>query len=93
MTLYPSGKVEVVFQHLANRTPFGDVALREQFRQRLNQLPDVNIAAAKLALRPGFPISILADSTTTTALVEHLQWFYEQAHLYDRPDETLAALQ
>ncbi|MTK03818.1 DUF262 domain-containing protein [Micromonospora sp. CP22] len=93
MTLYPSGKVEVVFQHLANRTPFGDVALREQFRQRLNQLPDVNIAAAKLALRPGFPISILADSTTTTALVEHLQWFYEQAHLSDRPDETLAALQ
>ncbi|QGN48618.1 DUF262 domain-containing protein [Micromonospora sp. WMMC415] len=89
MTLYPSGKVEVVFQHLASRLPFDDVALREQFRQRLNQLPGVSIAAAKLALRPGFPLTVLADSTAAAALVEHLQWFYEQAHLSEGTDEQL----
>jgi hypothetical protein len=52
--IYPSGKVEVVFQHLSVRPPFDDVTLREELRQRLNQLPGVDIAAAKIALRPGF---------------------------------------
>ncbi|MFD0782428.1 DUF262 domain-containing protein [Micromonospora azadirachtae] len=89
VTVYPSGKVEVVFQHLANRAPFDDVTLREQFRQRLNQLPGVNIAAAKLALRPGFPLTVLADGKTAASLMEHLQWFYEQVHVSEETDETL----
>ncbi|WP_223884308.1 GmrSD restriction endonuclease domain-containing protein [Micromonospora craniellae] len=89
MTIYPSGKAEVVFQHLANRSPFDDVALREQFRQRLNQLPGVNIAAAKLTLRPGFPLTVLADSNAAACLVEHLQWFYEQAHFSEEAGEPL----
>ncbi|MEV0216459.1 DUF262 domain-containing protein [Micromonospora sp. NPDC050695] len=90
VTLYPSGKVEVVFQHLASRLPFDDVTLREQFRQRLNQLPGVSIAAAKLNLRPSFALTVLADSAAAAALVEHLQWFYEQTHLSEQEeDETL----
>ncbi|GAB4106576.1 DUF262 domain-containing protein [Micromonospora taraxaci] len=89
VTLYPSGKVEVVFQHMASRLPFDALALREQFRQRLNQLPGVNIAAAKLTLRPGVPLTILADHAAASTLVEHLQWFYDQAHLSEEADETL----
>lgn len=91
MTLYPSGKVEVVFQYLANRLPFDDVRLREQLRQRLNQLPGVNIAAAKLTLRPGFPLTVLADDSAAAGLVEHLQWFYDQAHLSKEAEETLTS--
>ncbi|MEV4757814.1 DUF262 domain-containing protein [Micromonospora sp. NPDC049559] len=78
-TIYPSGKFEIVFQHLSIRTPFDDIALREEFRQRLNQLPGVKIATAKLALRPGFPLDVLVDSTAREALIEHLGWFYRQA--------------
>ncbi|MGW1058254.1 GmrSD restriction endonuclease domain-containing protein [Micromonospora rubida] len=79
--IYPSGKFEVVFQHLSTRMPFDDLALREELRQRLNQLPGVNIAAAKLALRPGFPLTVLADADAREALVDHLRWFYDQAQL------------
>ncbi|MCX4391278.1 DUF262 domain-containing protein [Micromonospora peucetia] len=79
--IYPGGKVEVVFQHLSVRTPFNDVTLREELRQRLNQLPGVNIAAAKLALRPGVPLEVLADADAREALLDHLRWFYDQAQL------------
>jgi hypothetical protein len=80
-TIYPSGKFEVVFQYLSSRAPFDDVELRDQLRQRLNQLPGVDIAAAKLALRPGFPLKALTIAGNVAALVEHLRWFYEQAQV------------
>ncbi len=80
-TIYPSGKFEIVFQHLSIRTPFDDLTLREELRQRLNQLPGVEIAAAKIALRPGFPLAILADPQVRDALIGHLAWFYQQAQM------------
>ncbi|MGC4806736.1 GmrSD restriction endonuclease domain-containing protein [Micromonospora sp. DT233] len=79
--IYPSGKFEVVFQHLSIRTPFHDLTLREELRQRLNQLPGVHIDAAKLALRPNFPLTVLADADAREALLDHLRWFYDQAQL------------
>ncbi|MEU7611677.1 DUF262 domain-containing protein [Micromonospora sp. NPDC049204] len=78
-TIYPSGKFEIVFQHLSTRPPFDDIELRKQFRERLNELEGVNIAAAKLALRPGFPLDILVNVKAREALIEHLRWFYGQA--------------
>jgi alkylated DNA nucleotide flippase Atl1 len=88
--IYPSGKFEVVFQHMSTRPPFDDVTLREEFRQRLNQLPGVEIAAARIALRPGFPLTVLADSKVRDVLGEHLAWFYEQAQLLT-PDREVTA--
>ncbi|MGV9980593.1 GmrSD restriction endonuclease domain-containing protein [Micromonospora wenchangensis] len=87
VTVYPSGKCEVVFQHLSIRTPFDRVTLREELRQRLNQLPGVEITAAKLALRPNFPLTVLADAEARDALLDHLRWFYDQAQV-STPDET-----
>ncbi|MEW2329433.1 DUF262 domain-containing protein [Micromonospora chersina] len=84
--IYPSGKFEVVFQHLSVRVPFNDIALREELRQRLNQLPGVDIAAAKIALRPGFLLTVLADADAREALLDHLRWFYDQAQT-PAPDE------
>lgn len=83
-TIYPSGKFEVVFQHLSSRAPFDDPALREQLRQRLNRVPGVEIAAAKLTLRPGFPLKVLTTPGAADILLESLQWFYEQAHLTEQ---------
>ncbi|MER7333516.1 MULTISPECIES: DUF262 domain-containing protein [unclassified Micromonospora] len=79
--IYPSGKFEVVFQHLSVRAPFDDVTLREELRQRFNQLPGVDIAVAKIALRPGFPLAVLVDADAREALLDHLRWFYDQAQL------------
>jgi alkylated DNA nucleotide flippase Atl1 len=78
MTLYPSGKCEVVFQHLATRRPFDDRTRREEFRQRLNKVPGVNIAEARIALRPGFPLTVLANAADRDLVIEQLGWFYQQ---------------
>ncbi|SCL26070.1 6-O-methylguanine DNA methyltransferase, DNA binding domain [Micromonospora pallida] len=81
--IYPSGKFELVFQHLSIRPPFDDIALREEFRRRLNELPGVKIAAAKLALRPGFPLGVLESEEARARLIEHLGWFYQQTVNFD----------
>ncbi|MFV2022378.1 GmrSD restriction endonuclease domain-containing protein [Micromonospora sp. LOL_023] len=77
--IYPSGKFEIVFQHFKNRVPFDDMALRAEFRQRLNKIPGVNIAAARIGLRPGFRLPVLADPAARELLIEQLDWFYQQA--------------
>lgn len=51
----------MVFQHLSNRPPFDDAALRDKFRLRLNEFPSVDIPFAKIGLRPGFPLTVLAN--------------------------------
>ena len=51
---YPTGKCEVVFQHMAVRPPFDDIELRREFLNSLNKIPGVDLPEAKLELRPGF---------------------------------------
>lgn len=80
-TIYPSGKFEFAFQHLSTRAPFDSVELREEFRQRLNQVPEVAIARAKLALRPSFALRTLAKAEARAVLCEQLRWFYQRAHM------------
>lgn len=82
-TIYPTGKIEVVFQHMASRAPFDDVELRHQFRQRLNLIDGVEFPAAKIELRPGFPIEVLSTSEARDALIEHLAWFIETCRDFD----------
>jgi len=78
--IYPSGKFEVVFQHLSRRSPFHDLAQREELRQRLNTINGVDLPAAKIDLRPGFDLSILANSAAREQLTDTLGWFYDRAH-------------
>jgi alkylated DNA nucleotide flippase Atl1 len=91
-TIYPSGKLEVVFQHLTNRSPFDDVTLREQLRQRFNELPGVNIAAAKLALRPGFPLQVLTEPFSSCVAVG-FDVVQNEDGLHDRGGSAWAAAQ
>jgi hypothetical protein len=79
-TLYPSGKFEVVFQHLRRRPPFDDLARREELRQRFNGIDGVDLPAAKVDLRPGFDLGVLLDAGARERLVEVLDWFYTVAH-------------
>lgn len=80
VAVYPSGKCEVVFQHMANRKPFDDPGLREELRQRLNKVPGVLLPEAKLELRPGFELSVLSDPSARDVFLEHLAWFFERAN-------------
>ena len=66
-TIYPRwGIIEVVFQHMRRRPVFDDIALREEFRQRL-QAAGLTIPESKLNLRPSFRLDILRDPAALTA--------------------------
>lgn len=77
--IYPSGKFEVVFQHMRTRSPFDSLELREALRQQLNELPGVDLPAAKLELRPGFDLCVLAEDSTRDRLIAIIAWFREKA--------------
>ena len=80
IVLYPSGKCEVVFQHLATRPPFDDIQLRRELRDRLNKIPGADLPESKLELRPGFPLELLASEACRTIFIDALSWFYDQAN-------------
>ena len=75
LTIYPSGRCEVVFQHLARRAPFDDPALREELRQRLNGITGIDLPVVKIELRPSFPLDVLATPNARGALADQLAWF------------------
>jgi alkylated DNA nucleotide flippase Atl1 len=81
LAIYPSGRCEVVFQHLAHRKPFDDLPLREEMRQRFNKVPGVALAGAKLQLRPSFDVSVVADPGARSVLLEQLGWFLDNAQM------------
>ncbi len=78
-TIYPSGKFEVVFQYLRSRPPFDDPQLRQELRERLNALSGVDLPESKIELRPGFPLTLLADGEARDQLIAVLAWFRERA--------------
>lgn len=81
LVIYPSyGRAEVVFQYLLPRPPFDDVALRNELRLRLNEMPDVDLPESKLALRPSFELRVLTDERALSRLIAALEWFVAQLH-------------
>lgn len=78
LAIYPTGSVEVVFQHLARRPPFDDLTMRDAFRRRLNAIPGIDLPEGKLSMRPGFDLALLAQESVREALVDDLKWFLEQ---------------
>lgn len=69
----------MVFQYLRTRPPFDSLELREALRQKLNQLATVDLPAAKIELRPGFDLGLLADNSERDQLIAVLAWFREHA--------------
>ncbi|NEC14770.1 DUF262 domain-containing protein [Streptomyces sp. SID8014] len=77
VALYPvSGTVEVVFQHLKRRPPFDDEPTRRALLERFNAVEGVDLAEAKLDLRPSFPLEVLAGQGEAVRAV--LEWFLHQ---------------
>lgn len=56
------GKIEMHFAALSQRPPFDALQLRRDLRDRLNQLPGVEISDDKLNSRPPIPMITLADA-------------------------------
>ncbi|MFF4423341.1 DUF262 domain-containing protein [Streptomyces sp. NPDC001549] len=72
--VYPvSGTAEVVFQHLKRRPPFDDEPLRRGLMERFNAVHGIDLAEAKLDLRPSFPLEVFATHGEEIRSV--LEWF------------------
>jgi hypothetical protein len=86
LTIYPSGKAEVVFQWMLTRPPFDEFDCRDEFRRRLNAVPGVGLPAVKVGMRPGFDLSVLSEAGRREQVVEQLAWFLRQVRAHDRDD-------
>lgn len=82
--IYPSGKFEVVFQYLKDRPPFDELANRRKLRELLNTADGVDLPEGKLALRPGFPLEVLAAPPACERVTEALAWFVTTQRDSDR---------
>jgi hypothetical protein len=80
LAIYPvSGTVEVVFQYLKRRPPFDDEPLRRELMTRLNDIEGIDLAEAKLDLRPSFPLEVSSGHGEEICAV--LEWFAHTAAL------------
>ncbi|MFE5585397.1 DUF262 domain-containing protein [Kitasatospora sp. NPDC056531] len=80
LALYPvAGTAEVVFQYLKDRSPFDDTEVRRELLRRLNEIDGIELAEAKLDLRPSFPLQVFADHPEEICAV--LEWFVHTAAL------------
>ncbi|MER5887068.1 DUF262 domain-containing protein [Streptomyces sp. NPDC001941] len=77
IAVYPvSGTAEVVFQHLKRRPPFDDEPLRRSLMERFNAIDGIDLAEAKLDLRPSFSLEVFAEHTDEIRSV--LEWFIHE---------------
>lgn len=78
--VYPvSGTAEVVFQYLKRRPPFDDEPLRRALMERFNAIDGIDLAEAKLDLRPSFPLEVFATHTEEIRSV--MEWFIHEVAL------------
>ncbi|WP_414506556.1 hypothetical protein [Streptomyces sp. NEAU-L66] len=74
IAVYPvTGTVEVVFQPLKRRPPFDDEPMRRELMARFNEVEGIELAEAKLDLRPSFPLEVFAARSEELCAV--LEWF------------------
>lgn len=78
-SIYPiAGSVEVVFQHLRVRPPFDDLALRQEFRERLNAVRGIDLPTSRIDKRPSFPLEVLTDEQSRNGVISSLHWFVDK---------------
>ncbi len=72
--LWTNGQVEIQFQWLKARPPFDALDLREELRQKLNEIPGVSIGADGLERRPAFPAQLLLEGEAEAKFLRVMEW-------------------
>jgi hypothetical protein len=76
--LYTYGRVEIHFQYLARRPPFSELALRQELRARLNEIPGVAVDESDLEVRPSFPLELLVEPAALERFLAAMAWALAQ---------------
>jgi len=77
--LSSDGKVWIQFGSLANKPVFGDIKVRRELMQRLNEIEGVSLSDVDLAKYPSIPLrTITRDPNGANKLFSALKWMDEQ---------------
>lgn len=73
-----------LFDTLSKRGPFVDESLRREWRDRLNEIPGVELPEDCLDRRPRFAIRRLQNPDAMAAFKEAYGWVIETIRAFDR---------
>lgn len=76
--VWTSGGVETQFQHIKKEPPFDDDALREELRQRLNEIQGADIPPDGIERRPSISFDLLKAEEPMEHLLKTLDWMVEE---------------
>jgi hypothetical protein len=72
------GQVQVWFQYLMHNPPFTDEAVRHAFRERLNEIPGVDVPPDRIKGKPAFPLTVLQNPDGLLAFQKAWEWVMVQ---------------
>jgi hypothetical protein len=75
VSVWTYGRVEIPFQWMVPRKPFGDQARRLELRNRLNKIPGIEIAADAITRRPTIPLVAFTNPTVLQEFLGVLDWY------------------
>jgi hypothetical protein len=78
--LYGYGRVEIQFEHIRKRPPFDDVGLRGELRDRLNNIPGVDLPIEAIEKRPSLQLEVFTAQAALDGLLDVLDWVFQQSH-------------
>lgn len=88
--VYTTGDVEIAFQYMRRRRPFDDETKRLELLRRLNAIPGVTLAVERVALRPSFPVRLLADNDAFATFCAAFEWCIGEVQAASLTDEANA---
>ncbi|MFO0804204.1 MAG: hypothetical protein U0791_13915 [Gemmataceae bacterium] len=75
VVVYTSNTVEIQFQHMVSKRPFGDEPKRRELFERFNRVPGISLSADRLSKRPSFPLTVLREPASLNAFLGVLDWY------------------
>ena len=78
LALRTSGEFAIRFSDIRTRPAFSSTEMREQLRQRLSELPSVDIPPDGIERRLRFPMSVLSDPASMTSFKATVAWMLDR---------------
>lgn len=77
--MWTNGRMQIQFQYMSGMPPFDQVAMREEFLRRLNEVPGIQIPSDAIDRAPGLPLKVLATPEAMATLLATFEWFLSEA--------------
>lgn len=77
--VYNDGTIEIKFAYMQSSPPFDEETKKLELRNRLNEIPEVNISAEQISgRRPWFYPSVLKREDDLDKFLQVLDWFFDE---------------